>query len=261
MTTYTLAELALLFNNEQWLRQELGPYHELRPGGIFVAPEWQSESYRDEHLPGVRLNLPKTSILDAVLPAEFTEGQLMAFLAIRTDLASELERHYTNGGPYGAAEASALLLNKERLASLEGSLPAFAEMLRRRLPRGTHWYKDTEEDLTGNVASEPASEHERAPGTSSTTHRIDGRTNPLAAVIRLAEAAAADPADWYSVWSELAMLASSANPPEPLRGFKPGDGIWYQLGGQESPVLWLKQDAFKRRQYRKRAKARAPKDS
>ena len=154
MKTYTLAELALLFNNEKLLRQELGPSHELRPDGIFVAPEWQSESYRDEHLPGVQLNLPKTRILDAVLPAEFTEGQLMAFLAIRTDLAFELERHYTNDGPDGAAETSAMPLNEERLASLEGSLPAFAEILRRRLPRGTQWYLDTEADHTGRVTSD-----------------------------------------------------------------------------------------------------------
>ena len=153
MTTYTLAELALLFNNEKWLRQELGPYHELRPDGIFVAPEWQSESYRDEHLPGVQLNLPKTRILDAVLPAEFTEGQLLAFLAIRTDLAYELERHYTNDKPEGCSETSALRLQERRLASLEVSLPAFADMLRRRLPRGAHWYLDTATDLTGSVSS------------------------------------------------------------------------------------------------------------
>jgi hypothetical protein len=60
-----------------------------------------------------------------------------------------------------------------------------------------------------------------------TTHRLQTRTDALAAVINLATTKAVAPNDNQSVWAELVKLAESADRPAPLLGYS-SDGIQYR---------------------------------
>jgi len=53
------------------------------------------------------------------------------------------------------------------------------------------------------------------------------RGHPLDAVIHLAQLAAVNPADYQSVWPALVDLAESENPPLPLTGYAPNEGVLY----------------------------------
>ena len=154
MTTFTLEQLAVLFGGERSFRKNLQPFHEVRPEGIFVMADWHDEGFREtEHrLSGAELCPPGIGgITGAVLPPEFTEEQLLAFLAIRTDMAWELERRYTNDKPKPGQTKEqpdadtpdgnqSQPLDDNALRELATLLPNFAVLLRRRLPTGSRWH-------------------------------------------------------------------------------------------------------------------------
>lgn len=79
----------------------------------------------------------------------------------------------------------------------------------------------------------------------------NARSNPLAAVIRRAEVSSLDATDWNSVWAEIVKMAQSPQRPAPLLGYVEGEGVKYSVDGVDSPVQFLRRDAFRKRHERK----------
>lgn len=83
------------------------------------------------------------------------------------------------------------------------------------------------------------------------THTIKRRTDPLAAVLTLAEQQAVDAKDWQSVWAALVALALPATRPAPLLGYVEGEGVQYRADDPDQPAGYLSREAFRGRFKRK----------
>jgi hypothetical protein len=119
-----------------------------------VTGDWLDEDFRHEERNTAVAELyppGNGGITGVVLPPVFTEEQLLAFLTVRSDLAWELERRYTNDRPkVEQPEVEAAVdtegenqrqpLDENALGELATLLPNFAALLRRRLPKGSRWH-------------------------------------------------------------------------------------------------------------------------
>ena len=277
---FTLEHLAVLFGGEQSLRSVLDPFHEIRSEGIFVVDEWlDADARRRYSINGRDLCPPGRGITEPVLKAQFTEIDFLQFMAIRPDMAWELERAYTDDDPDTEADDAAAaprqvprLLDEKALMDLDALVPAFADMLRRRLPARGQWYaindtkfapqREQEEESASTAAVQrpaPASASSQAtvtpPSPAATAVHKVGRYNlPLTAVIKQAERKAADSNDWQSVWAALADVATSPSRPAPLLGYVESEGVKYQTDNATQPVAYLSREAFRKRFARVRGR-------
>lgn len=91
-----------------------------------------------------------------------------------------------------------------------------------------------------------------ADGGRAQAHALKRRSDPLAAVLTLAEGHAVDAKDWQSVWAALVALAESPTRPAPLLGYVEGEGVQYRADDADQPASYLSREALRARFRRKR---------
>lgn len=85
------------------------------------------------------------------------------------------------------------------------------------------------------------------PGSSATlAHRVVNRSDPLAAVIEKAKGAAVDRDDYQSVWAALVEIVKT-DPPAPVVGYVPGEGVQYMRDDGSEELRYFKKDALRKR--------------
>lgn len=129
-TTYTLADLEVLFEGRDKLEAVLEPFHELRPDGIWVSNDARLKSWREafgvgepvpmDHL----LIVGQQSVNTPVLPAVFSERDLARFLSVRSVIALSLQNRFCNDKP-GVPKWIAGQKAGERIRNPEYDAPPF----------------------------------------------------------------------------------------------------------------------------------------
>jgi len=134
-----LAQVETLFGGLETFARMLGNLHEYRPGdGVYVAKYWHEEANRFHDLPdGLRLApAGHPGYLKPIIGTQITERQLLRFLAIRPDLAWEIEKRFTNDKGPDDPKDLPHPLDAEALASLRKVDISLGDMVERWMLRG-----------------------------------------------------------------------------------------------------------------------------
>lgn len=179
-------------------------------------------------------------VADAGLKRKYdgqAEDKMAAGRYTLSDAANTLERH--------TGERADGMLTKLRKSVSDSVLPVYEPGKQARYQPSTirefyeeahwddlnKWLADNEPRIAWRFPAPAAQSEAMSPPASAavniTTHRVNNRSNALAAVIASAVSTAVAPSDSQSVWAELVKLAELESKPAPLLGYS-SDGIQYR---------------------------------